>query len=72
MRKNQLKSPKGSMRGYKFKQYLINNKKYLKIIISAGIALAVPVNPSLKIIVGAIGHLALSAVDFYLVEVKLK
>ena len=66
------KSKKFSFKGYDIKKYLINNKKYLKIIVAAGIALAVPLNPNLKIIVGAVGHLALSAIDFFIVEVKLK
>jgi len=66
-----MKSKSMSVKGYKFKEYLFRNKKYLKILISAGIALAVPLNPTLKIIVGAVGHMLLSAVDFYLVEVKV-
>ena len=66
-----MKSKSMSIKGYKFKEYLIKNKKYLKILISAGIAFSVPLSPTLKIIVGAVGHMALSAVDFFLVEVNV-
>jgi len=67
-----MKSKSMSMKGYKIKNYLIKNKKFLKIMISAGIAIAVPLDPNLKLLIGAIGHMALSAIDFFLTEVEVK
>jgi hypothetical protein len=65
-------SPNFSLKGWNVIDFLKGNKEVAKIVISAIFGLWIPVQPELKLVMGAASKLCLDMIDFWASEVKLK
>lgn len=74
-------SPAGSLKGYKFKTWLVKNKETLKMLVAAGVGITLFFLPQVPDVamssaIGAAGatatKLAADTFDFFVSEVELK
>ena len=65
-------SPNFSLKGWNIPALIKGNKEAIKIVIATILGLWVPVDPTLKFVVGGLGKLALDTLDFYVNKVDLE
>ena len=60
-----------SMKGWNIPALMKGNKEAIKIVVAFVFGLWVPVDPTLKFVVGGLGKLALDSLDFYVNKVEI-
>ena len=65
-------SPNFSFKGWNIPELIKGNKEAIKIAVAFVFGLWVPVDPTLKFVVGGLSKLALDTLDFYVNKVEIQ